>query len=241
VPHNYTINFKGEQQVAMKTTGYRKLRVTVMLCITTNGNKLPPYVILNRRTMPKENFCKDIIVQVQKNAWMTSELMEDWLGCVWECRPGELSKPQSMFAMDAFHGHLSVRIRNKLRNKNNDLVIIPSGMTSQLQPLDVLINKPFKHPLCKHYDTWLDKSNHIRTPSGKIKRASASIIVEWISKAWKEMPINIIPKLFLLFLILKMDHKMTLFMTKVNKVAGEHHCQKMEVWLKDHWTKFLIK
>jgi hypothetical protein len=27
-------------------------------------------------------------------------------------------------------------------------------------------------------------------PSGKIKRASASIIVEWISKAWKEGEIS---------------------------------------------------
>jgi hypothetical protein len=43
----------------------------------TSGNKLPPYVMLNRRTVPKEIFCKDIIVWAQKNAWITSELMED--------------------------------------------------------------------------------------------------------------------------------------------------------------------
>jgi hypothetical protein len=35
------------------------------------------------------------------------EIMEDWLGCVWECEPGALSKPQSMLAMYAFCGHLS--------------------------------------------------------------------------------------------------------------------------------------
>jgi hypothetical protein len=63
-----------------------------------------------------------------------------------------------MLAMDAFHGHLSDRIRNRLRS---------------------------------------NKDNHILTPSGKIKRASGSIIVEWISKAWKEVPVNIIPKSFL--------------------------------------------
>jgi hypothetical protein len=69
----------------MKTTGCEKLHVTVVLCITTaNDNKLPPYVILNRKAVPKENFCKDIIVRAQKNAWMTLEIMEDWLGCVWE-------------------------------------------------------------------------------------------------------------------------------------------------------------
>jgi hypothetical protein len=60
--------FKGEKQGAMKTTGYRKLRVTVILCITTNGNELPPYVILNRKTMPKEIFCKDVIDWAKKKA-----------------------------------------------------------------------------------------------------------------------------------------------------------------------------
>jgi hypothetical protein len=61
---------------------------------------------------------------------MTSELIEDWLGCVWECWPGTLSKPWSMLVMGAFHGHLSHRIRNRLKNKNTNLVIIPSGMKS---------------------------------------------------------------------------------------------------------------
>jgi hypothetical protein len=60
---------------------------------------------------------------------MTLELMEDWLGCVWECWPGVISKPQSMPVVDAFHGYLSDIIQNSLRNKNADLMIIPSGMT----------------------------------------------------------------------------------------------------------------
>jgi hypothetical protein len=79
MPHNYAINFKGEKQVAMKITGFKKLCVTATLCIITNGSKLPPYVILNGKTKPKENICKNVIVQAQKNAWTTLELMEDCL------------------------------------------------------------------------------------------------------------------------------------------------------------------
>jgi hypothetical protein len=71
-------------------------------------------------------------------------------------------------------------------------------MTSQLQPLDLSVSKPFRHLVCKHYDVWLNKDNHILTPSSKVKRASASIIVEWISKAWKDVPVNIIPKSFVM-------------------------------------------
>jgi hypothetical protein len=75
--------------------------------------------MLNRKIMTKENFCKDVTVQAQKNAWMTSDLMEDWLGCVWEWQPGALLVPLSVLARDAFRGHLSNRIRNTLRNSLN--------------------------------------------------------------------------------------------------------------------------
>jgi hypothetical protein len=36
-----------------QTTGYGNLRVSVMLCVTAGGNKLPPFVILNRKTLTK--------------------------------------------------------------------------------------------------------------------------------------------------------------------------------------------
>jgi hypothetical protein len=62
MPRNYTINLKGGKQLTMKTTGYEKLCVAVMLCIIVNGNKLPPYIILTRKTVQKENFCKGVIV-----------------------------------------------------------------------------------------------------------------------------------------------------------------------------------
>jgi hypothetical protein len=70
-------------------------------------------------------------------------------------------------------------------------------MTSKLQPPNVSINKPFKHLVHKRYDDWLNKDNHIMTPSGKIRIASAPIIVQLMSKGWKEVPVNIIPKSFL--------------------------------------------
>jgi hypothetical protein len=75
------------------------------------------------------------------------------------------------------------------------LIIGLSGMTCQLQTFDVSINRPFKH-LCEHWDAWLNKDNHIQTPTCKIKTASASVIVEWISQTWKKVMVSIIPKPF---------------------------------------------
>jgi hypothetical protein len=61
----------------------------VMLCITADGHKLPPYIILNRKAIPKnEMFPKDVTVHAQKNGWTTVDFMEDWEKNVWERRPG---------------------------------------------------------------------------------------------------------------------------------------------------------
>jgi len=49
------------------------------------------------------------------------------------------------------------------------------------------LNWSFKDGTRKHYDVWLNEDNHDLTPSGKMKRASESVIVEWISEAWKKV------------------------------------------------------
>jgi hypothetical protein len=42
----------------------------VLLCIPADGHKLPPYIILNRKTIPKnEMFPEDVIVRAQKKMY----------------------------------------------------------------------------------------------------------------------------------------------------------------------------
>jgi hypothetical protein len=80
----------------------------------------------------------------------------------------------------------SLQNNQKLVTEHKHRSSDPSGMTSKLQPLDVSINTPFKHLVHKHYDAWLNKDDHIFTPSAKIKRTSVSIIVKWIPHSWKK-------------------------------------------------------
>jgi len=53
MPPNYTLEKKGVKEVLLKTTGCEKLRLTVMLAATADGRKLPPLLILKRKTLPK--------------------------------------------------------------------------------------------------------------------------------------------------------------------------------------------
>lgn len=102
-----------------------------MLACLGDGTKLPPYVVFKRKTLPKNlNFPKEVVVRCQAKGWMDKQLVQDWR--------------KSMLVWDSFRAHLSKPVRSTLRSINTECVVIPGGMTSMLQPLDVSINKPFK-------------------------------------------------------------------------------------------------
>uniref|UniRef100_A0A668AVM8 Pogo transposable element derived with KRAB domain n=1 Tax=Myripristis murdjan TaxID=586833 RepID=A0A668AVM8_9TELE len=130
--HEYPLDQMGNADQT-PSTGNEKSRVTVMLTCLADGTKLPPYVILKRKTMPKDSMPAGIIVRAQEKGWMESGLVVDWLKVVWARRPGGLRRKRNMLVLDAFRGHLTEEVKKKVKEMNGDLVIIPGGMTSQLQ------------------------------------------------------------------------------------------------------------
>lgn len=175
----------------------KKQRTTVMLCCTADGRKLPPYIIFKRKTLPAgEKFPRNVVVRVHDKGWMCSGLMEDWVKTVWERRPGAALCKHSLLVLDSYRGHLTDNVKTALSRAGTDIAIIPGGMTSQLQPLDVAINKPFKDRLRKHYTDWLTSEDHQFTPTGRIKRASLGQLADWIAAAWNEIPDEAIIRAF---------------------------------------------
>jgi hypothetical protein len=53
MPSNHAVDDTGAKFVLIKTLGSEKMQVTVMLMVLADGTKLPLYVILNQKTMPK--------------------------------------------------------------------------------------------------------------------------------------------------------------------------------------------
>jgi hypothetical protein len=78
-----------------------------------------------------------------------------------------------------------------------DLAVIPGGLTSVLQPLDVSVNKRFKDNVRKLYTQWMAKGGHELTPTGTIRRPSNEMMCDWIVKAWDMVSTKKITKSFL--------------------------------------------
>jgi len=66
---NYTGNDVREKSVVMKTSA--------------DSSKLPPFVILDHKTKPKEQMPRKITVSCQSKCWMAEELLQDWLALLW--------------------------------------------------------------------------------------------------------------------------------------------------------------
>uniref|UniRef100_A0A8C9ZJZ3 Pogo transposable element derived with KRAB domain n=1 Tax=Sander lucioperca TaxID=283035 RepID=A0A8C9ZJZ3_SANLU len=138
----------------------------------------------DKSTMPKEMMPAGIILRSQEKGWMDTDLVVDWLKVVWGRRRGALHKKRNMLVLDASRGHLMEPVKTQLRKMNGDLVIIPGGMTSQLQVLDVVVNKSFKDNLRKRYTEWLLSGDHSLTPTGKLQKPAVHLLCTWILQAW---------------------------------------------------------
>jgi hypothetical protein len=114
MPESTTVNSASEQMVQIRTMGAKKQRCTVMLAITADRQKLPPYVVFKRKTMAKEKFPLGIIVWVQESGWMTEDLIDHWIKFVWFRRPGALLCQRSMMVLDSCRGQITENVKAQL-------------------------------------------------------------------------------------------------------------------------------
>ncbi|KAG8196096.1 hypothetical protein JTE90_007834 [Oedothorax gibbosus] len=146
IPINRTVNAKGDKTVLIKTTGHEKTHFTVVLTCMADGTKLKPVVIFKRKRLPKNvKFAAGVIVRPQAKGWMDEDGVVDWISKVLDQIPGPALGKKSLLVWDSFRAHLTDKMKEKVKESlRTSQVVIPGGLTSILQPLDVCINKPFK-------------------------------------------------------------------------------------------------
>ncbi|KAE8737973.1 hypothetical protein FOCC_FOCC016556, partial [Frankliniella occidentalis] len=121
MPSRTSVDTKGKKSISIKTTGNEMTRFTVMLAITADGRKLPPYVVFKRLTVPKGNFPPGVHIRAAESGSFNEDITVDWLKTVWEKRPGALLNLNNMLVMDSFRGHLTEQVKDKFKRMQTDM------------------------------------------------------------------------------------------------------------------------
>ena len=143
LPSNTTIDELGARSVSIHTTGHEKTNFTVVLTCMADGTKLPPIIIFKLKNIPRGNFPPEVIIRANQTGWMKENEMLNWIENVWAKRE-RFSNPQSLLVLDSFSAHIVDSVKRRFGEKNTNIAVIPGGLTSRLQPLDVSVNKSFK-------------------------------------------------------------------------------------------------
>lgn len=100
-----------------------------------------------------------------------------------------------MLVLDAFRGHLTTGAEKVLRDGGVDFAIILGGMTSALQPLDVMLNKPFKDCVREMYNQWMADDNP-KTPTGQLCKLLLATVATWVPQFWRLLPDDMVVRAF---------------------------------------------
>lgn len=186
MPTKFTVDVKGTQDIKICTTGSEKCCFTVVLTVMADGEKLPPMVIFKRKTIPKGEFPKGIIVCVNPKGWMNCDMLKTWLTEVWGKRKGSFFNPKSLLVLDSARPHIANDSKALLK-KYSKIAVIPGGLTKKLQPLDISVNRSFKSKIRRKWEKWMVDGFHSYTKSGRMQRASYAEICKWIVESWADV------------------------------------------------------
>jgi len=125
---------------------------------------------------------------------MDANIMKNYIDYLVE----EVDEPElpKMMVYDSFRGHLVESVKKKFRENGFDLAVIPGGLTSICQPLDVAINKPFKDNFRKEWHLWMANGGAGETAAGNLRRARLSEVCGWVKRSWDNISDEVIIKSF---------------------------------------------
>ncbi|KFD72355.1 hypothetical protein M514_15628 [Trichuris suis] len=195
MPTNKTVESKGAKSVVVKSSGHEKTRFTVALACLADGTKLKPMVIFKRKKKPNVAFPSGVFVHFHKSGWMDEDGVRLWIDNVWKKRPGHANN-RSLLVWDSFRSHVTQRTKSYLNECKIETAVIPGGLTSILQPLDVCLNKPFKDHMREEWMEWMSNGQKTYTAGGCMRAPPLEVMCEFVIKAWKKINADTVMKSF---------------------------------------------
>ena len=120
-------------------------------------------------------------------------MMKKWISEEWGnifINPPTTGSTGKIFVADVHRAQQRDSAKALLKKKNTELVNVPPGCTSRVQPLDVSFNKSFKDVFRQQFEK--DHEDNLqRYTEGKISASERRVLVtKSIGKAWTEVGSN---------------------------------------------------
>ncbi|KAH8028881.1 hypothetical protein HPB51_020012 [Rhipicephalus microplus] len=100
-----------------------------------------------------------------------------------------------MLVLDVFCGHLTDAVKRALGIGKANLAVILGGMTSTLEPIDIVLNKSFKDQMRLEYQKWMSRYNP-KTPMGRLQRPPFATVCGWVLSTWRSLPDSMVENAF---------------------------------------------
>ncbi|CAI6371189.1 unnamed protein product [Macrosiphum euphorbiae] len=155
---------KGKKQVGVLTSAERGQHVTVVCCIGSSGQCVPPALIFPRKTFNANLYDGaplGTLKMYQDTGYMTGELFIEWMNhFIRNVKPSIEEKV--LLLLDGHSSHKTVEALELAKKSGVVLLCLPPHCTHRLQPLDVGIFGPLDVYFNQEIEIWL-KANTGRT------------------------------------------------------------------------------
>lgn len=172
-----------------------KERITVGLCASATGEKLPP-IVIGKANKPRcfKKITRDqlpVRYYANKKAWMLSGVMEDWLK--WVDRRMRRERRHILLFVDNAPSHPKIKLDNV------KLQFLPPNTTSVIQPMDQGIIQTMKLKYRKyqlqHVNSELARNSSITGPQ-ILRNIDVLHAIYWTHSAWDDTLPETINKCF---------------------------------------------
>jgi DDE superfamily endonuclease len=190
---------RGAKSVWLKSqgSGLEKRQATVQLTIHADGiPRTKPLLVFRGKgkritELETRQYDHRVVVQFQKQAWVDSEVMLKWMRNQWKASGAEgpihNNPTPRMLVLDVHRAQKTEPVKDLFKELHTTPVMVPPGCTSLVQPLDVVVNKPFKDYVAdisnQHFQDHAEKwVNQKYTASER-----RILMTKWVGEAWSKV------------------------------------------------------
>lgn len=116
---------------------------------------------------------------------MKSDKLQESLEKVWGPNNDDVRR---LLVLDQAPIHKTQAAKDAIAERDTDVVYVPAGCTSLLQPADIFWNRPFKVNLRRSWEMFMRKAE--RTPKGNLRKPSQKDALNFVSEAWAAVAVE---------------------------------------------------